>query len=59
MVKATMTREEVNEMIATVAKNFNYSVDELRNMAQDGSLHEPELRDFWLIWGDTPLQPAN
>ena len=59
MTRVTVTREQVDEMLAEVAGKYGYSLDELREMARKGTLSEPELRDVWIIWGDAPLNADN
>jgi len=55
MVNITMTRDEVTALLTEEAGSFGYTLDEVRELARSGRLDEPELRDLWLIWGDTPL----
>jgi hypothetical protein len=55
MTTIKVTRDEVNSMLMQRAAAYGYTLDDLRAMAQSGTLEEPELRDLWLIWGDTPL----
>jgi len=59
MTRITITREQVDEMLAQSAKQYGYTLEELRSMARDGSLSEPELRDLWIIWGDEPLNASS
>lgn len=59
MTTQTMTRTEVDRMLESRAAEYGYSFRDLREMARDGSLAEPELRDLWIIWGDEPLRSEN
>jgi hypothetical protein len=56
MTKISMTQGDVDKMLEEHAARFNYTLEEVRRMAEAGELMEPELRDLWIIWGDTPLQ---
>lgn len=55
MTRITVTREQIDQMLAERASDYGYSLQELKDMASDGTLTEPELRDLWIIWGDKPL----
>lgn len=55
MVHVTMTREDVDAMLTVEAAKYGYTLSELRELAANGALEEPELRDLWIIWGDFPL----
>lgn len=55
VVNITTTRKDIDAMLADEAAKYGYTLDELRDMATSGVLEEPELRDLWIIWGDSPL----
>lgn len=56
MFKTTVSQDQIIRMLEVEAQNRGYSLEELRTLARTGDLHDPELRDLWLIWGDTPLE---
>ncbi len=55
MVTRFLERSEIDQMLAQAAAEHGYSFDELRRMAVNGTLLEPDLRDLWLIWASEPL----
>jgi len=55
MTRVTVTREQVDEMLTESAAKYGYALEQLREMARNGTLSESELRDLWIIWGDVPL----
>ena len=59
MTRITITREQVDAMLTESAERYGYTLEDLRRMARDGSLSEPELRDLWIIWGDEPLSSTS
>lgn len=55
MVRKTVTRDQLDEMLADEARSRGMSLDDLRELAESGELQDPYLRDLWIIWGDSPL----
>lgn len=57
------TRAEIAEMIRRAARENGLSLSEFVQQGEDGSLDDPLLRDYWLIWGDliktADLLPSN
>lgn len=49
----TVSSDEVNAMLAAVAERHGLTLDQLRELASRDELVDPELRDLWLIWGDS------
>jgi hypothetical protein len=52
---ATVTQEQVEELLTGAAARHGMSIDDLRERGRRDELTDPELRDIWLIWGDGPV----
>lgn len=54
----TVRPEDVRAMLTAAAARFGLSFETLCEQGQSDEITEPELRDLWLIWGDSALDEA-
>jgi hypothetical protein len=56
---ATVTQEQVDELLTRAAARHGLTLGQLREQGRRDELADPELRDIWLIWGDGPVEASH
>lgn len=47
------TYDDIRAMAEALLKSYGLEFDRFIDLGKNDQLDEPELRDFWLIWGQS------